>query len=530
MKKLKRIFSLMIAAVMVLAMNITVFAATHSITIADAGTGELSHTFAVYQIFTGTYGNGKLTNLQWGANGTTKTGAVSDEVVEAIMDVSNGTDQEQLAVIEQYVDFDSTAFATVTSGNSVSVDDGYYILKDTSEFAGKNEAYSLNVVRVVGSDIIVTPKSAKPTIDKQVKDETADKDTASNDNNGWGETADHAINEPFQFKLIATIPKDTDFSAYKEYKIVFTDTMSVGVTFDSIESVKVGNTVVDPYVEGSNENGYISTATTGLEGTGSNPWTITINNIIPYLAEGESLANGVTIEVIYNAYLNEDAVVNEPGNAETSNKNTVDLQYSNNPNVEGENLGRTEEDHVWVFTYEMPNTKVQPGTGDPEGTNVPLAGAGFRLYNAGGTTEIPVVAVTDEDGGVIPGEYRVAAAGETGIEMTSAETTGAFNISGLDTGTYILKETTTPEGFNTCEDVTIVISASHTENATGDSATTKMNMTMNGEQSTNNNILNTSGTVLPETGGIGTRIFYAVGAVLMIGAAVILITRKRSAK
>ena len=213
MKRFKRLFSLLAVAAMVLTMNMTAFAADHSITIAAAEEGEASHTFEVYQIFTGTYGtddeeNGVLSDLKWGRNGTGTEGeAVPDDVIEAL-EAASGNDAEKLAVIEGYFNDESNSIGTVTSGKSIAVADGYYILIDTTELSGEDDANSTNVVQVVGEDITVKPKTAKPTVDKEVYDD--DDGSASGDNHGWGETADHQIGERFQFKLTAKIDADAD--------------------------------------------------------------------------------------------------------------------------------------------------------------------------------------------------------------------------------------------------------------------------------------------------------------------------------
>ncbi len=524
MKRFKRLFSLLAVAAMVLTMNMTAFAADHSITIEAAEEGEASHTFEVYQIFTGTYGtddeeNGVLSDLKWGKNGTGTEGeAVPDDVIEAL-EAASGKDAEKLAVIEDYFNDGSNPIGTVTSGKSITVADGYYILLDTTDLSGKDDANSTNVVQVVGEDITVKPKTAKPTVDKEVYDDDDGSAAASGDNNGWGETADHQIGESFQFKLTAVIPKDANMDAYSTYQVVFQDTMSDGVTFESIESVVINDEIT------LNTGDYASTATAGQEGGN---WSLTIDNIKDHVTA--PLSGGVEIEVIYNAHLNENAAVNTPSaNGSTTNENEVYLQYSNNPN--GEGLGETAPDSVWVFTYQMPNQKVN----DEE---QPLEGAGFTLYS--GDDPIHVVP------GETAGEYRVARIErydsdtpvyEAGAvtEMTSAKADGGddtpatFNISGLDAGTYTLKETKTPNGYNTCEDVTIVISAVHSEDSVG-VATTNISMTQNGEGTDINTIINESGTILPETGGIGTIIFYVVGGVLMVGAAALFITRRRAQK
>lgn len=510
MKRAKKLASLLLAMVMVFSMTMAAYAAegTHTISVPAAAEGAVAHTYEVYQIFTGKLSEGSvLSNLVWGLNGTGTEGEeVEADVLTALENVDkNASDGIKLATIKNYVNLDSEAYATVASGSSLTdVPAGYYLIKDVdASLAGKDDAYTTYIVEIV-DDVTVSPKSAKPEVDKQVLDEVDDAEAGAVD--GWGETADHGINESFQFKLIATLSADTDYAAYETYKVVFNDTMSAGVTFESIESVTVNGTAITDYT---------CTATEGQEG-GS--WTLTIEDLKEHVAD---LSAGAVVEVIYNAHLNENAGI---GDTDVNN-NTVYLQYSNNPNASGsgsggsgdedddDDLGQTEEDTVWVFTYEMPNKKID-GT-----TKEALADAGFRLYDADGN-EVALIKDTEL------GAYRPVKDGETAEEMKSAED-GTFKIVGLDAGTYTLKETTTPAGYNTCDPITIVITATHAEDASETTANTTISMTQDGTETSENVIENNKGTVLPETGGMGTTIFYALGSVLVLGAVIVMVTRKR---
>ena len=252
-----------------------------------------------------------------------------------------------------------------------------------------------------------------------------------------------------------------------------------------------------------NSSKYNCTAAVGQAG---GKWALTIDDL--KAIEGVDLTDGAEVVVIYNAHLNENAKVNkESGN--TENKNGVYLEYSNNPNVGGEgSRGKTPEDFVWVFTYGVDNTKVNE-------KEEPFAGAGFRLYK--GENEVKLIKDNELDA------YRPVKGEEVGEEMFSASGTGKFNIVGLDAGTYTLLETTTPSGYNTCEPITVIISATHTENKEGTDATTDLTNSKN----MNNKVVNKKGSTLPSTGGMGTTIFYVVGSILVLGAAILLITKKR---
>lgn len=499
---MNKLLALVLAMVMVLGLAASAFAeapatpATYTITAPNNG-----HTYEVYQIFTGDLHEGILSNVKWGKNGTGTEGEPVSEAVLTELAGATGSDTQKLAVITKNVNLESEKYGVATNAAPLTnVPAGYYLIKDVDgAFAGQDDAYTLYIVEVV-QNVSIAPKSAKPTVDKQVHDETADAEAGATD--GWGESADHAINESFQFKLIANLPADTDFDAYKTYKVVFTDTMSAGVTFESIASVTVDGVALTA-------EQYTCTATAGQAG-GS--WTLTINDI--KAISGVSLNNGADIVVIYNAHLNESAEVNHvSGN--TSNKNTVGLEYSNNPNAGGEgSMGKTPEDTVWVFTYEVDNTKVDA---TDSSNKKPLAGAGFKLYDSTGTNEIGLIYDDSLNA------YRPIKGAETAVEMKSADTTGKFNIVGLDAGTYILKETTVPAGYNKCADVTVVIKATHAEAADGNSATT----TLTSDSNVTNEIENKQGSTLPETGGIGTTIFYVLGGMLVVCAVVLMVSKKR---
>lgn len=246
MKRVKRVLALLAAFALVLAMAVPAFADEATYQLKVKASGE-NHTYKVYQIFTGEMSTNDakakvLSNVKWGKNGTGKTGDAVEAGTLTALESATGSDTEKLAVIKNYVNLNTDVFATLDSANNYAakVPAGYYLVKDADNtLNGEDEAYTTFLVNVVGENVTLTPKSAKPSVNKFVQDEAADKDTDSNDSEGWGKTADHAINESFKFKLTATLPQDVAFGAYSTYKVQFTDTMSAGVTFESIDSVKV---------------------------------------------------------------------------------------------------------------------------------------------------------------------------------------------------------------------------------------------------------------------------------------------------
>lgn len=539
MKRMKKIFALMLAVVMTMAMSVTVFASGESGTDPTEPTGgytitidgseklnpDVTHTYEAYQVFKGTISAGKLIDIDWG------TGVDGANLLTALQGADSSfaecTKAEDVAKVLQDAADDSPlvqTFAKLAAENkatkagegtttnkvaTISVAEaGYYLVmdKDTS-LEGEDDAYTRYILKVF-ADATVVPKSKYPSVDKQVSDDDADDKTsasnATNKNPGVGnfyESADHDINETFQFKLVATIPADVDVAKYPKYLVKFEDTMSGGVTFEKIDSVTVNSTDA--------KSASTWDATAGKKG-GS--WNLEIADIKPLLTEAE-MKGEITITVIYSAHLNEDAIISETGgNGLDVNKNTVDLVYSNNPNASatGTYTGKTPEDHVWVFTYKINNTKYFD---EVKAENV-LKDAEFQLLDSTGAE---VALIWDE----AKKAYRPIAEGET-AETLKSKDDGKFPIIGVDAGTYTIHETKAPEGYNPAEDIAVSISAKHSEN----DDTVKANLELTASN-TDNKIIDRSGATLPTTGGIGTTIFYVIGAILVVGAGVVLITRRR---
>ena len=226
-------------------------------------------------------------------------------------------------------------------------------------------------------------------------------------------------------------------------------------------------------------------------------------------AEGLDLNDDATITVTYTAHLNDKAYVNTRSGS-TENKNSVQLQYSNNPRP-GEYWGTTPKSEVYVYTYQLNNTKYH----DDDTTGNELAGAGFRLYSDEACTPEQEVKLYKKDNFYYPIKDATDKA-QDAVEMFSDEH-GQFNVRGLDAGTYYLKETNPPADYSACANKEIVISATHDVN----------HVSLSGNLSTTIIKKKAGGITLPSTGGIGTTIFYVVGGGLMVAAIVLLVTKKR---
>lgn len=166
MKKMKKLVGILLTLAMVVAMSITTFAATTTYTITAPNN---DHTYEIYQIFTGDLAEGVLSNVKWGDNGTGKVGEAVDDSILTELTKLNGNYKENLTTIEKYVDLDSTAYKTVKN-KSVDVDAGYYLIKDEDDsLTGKNDTYTLYIVKV-SANLTIEPKAEKPSSEKKVKD------------------------------------------------------------------------------------------------------------------------------------------------------------------------------------------------------------------------------------------------------------------------------------------------------------------------------------------------------------------------
>ena len=520
-KTIKKLLAALLAVAMVCAMAIPAFAYNPGETEENLNG---THGYSAFQIFKGVISkdNPTLSGVDWGQNITEpdiflanlkndptigekfETAATASEVLAVISQWSNSDDNSiafaRVVCSYLYPNADAKPEPVITdhTGGINIPKSGYYLIVDTTYFNpgdyyhAYNSFFLLNVPQVPYV-VPINRKVVKPTVEKEVYDNQDGTNEA-----GFGSSADHAINEEFQFKLTATLPANPDraYDYYDEYMVTFCDTLSAGITFDRWDTVVINNGGADIPIPAEN---YYSDAS-------NQDLTLSIEDV-KTCAPGLNLNNGATITVTYTAHLNEKAYVNTAGGASnTENKNSVYLIYSNNPRSSAF-FDRTPESAVCVYTYQLNNTKYHDD--DTQGNE--LEGAGFKLYSD--------AECNNEVGLYQEGEFYYPikdATGKKAVEMISGEN-GQFNVKGLDAGTYYLKETITPAGYDTCGVTPVTIKADHSGND-------HVNL-----EGSNLTIVNkkAGGITLPSTGGIGTTIFYVVGGGLMVAAIVLLVTKKR---
>ena len=451
--KMKKMIAMFMMFAMILGLNTVAFAAEGTNTVhVNTGAYDVSNvTFNAYRVFDVTksganYGYVMTAKFVEFFNNNSCT---TDDAAYKYVDKNQGTIADNLKkyITDNGIQADVSVKAAEGRTTFSNLADGYYIIVPSGD------TFSPNLVTVAETETkTVNLKGKEPTAEKKVE------------NQDW---ASAQVGKKVTFKVTSQVP---DMTGKSEYHFKLKDKLSKGLTMTAADfvSVTIGNETLgkDKYevkLTSNNQDG-----TTELE--------VTIKEFINY---SEKAGENIVFE--YQAEVNKDAVTVDKAT------NTAQVGFGN----KSDELTFSKPDTVKVYTHTLTITKVDGKD------QTPLAGAEFELYEGTSVQEGKIIKLVDEGKGV----YHVRDTTElTTTTTVVSPTTGIITIKGLKEGTYTLKETKAPDGYNKGKDTEITITA---ESNDGGETVTVTGNTITVE--------NNSGLQLPSTGGMGTIIFVAAG-------------------
>ena len=558
-----------------------------SITMTGAEDG---HKFTAYRIFDGSVNtDGKLGDISWATGVNTEgiaaalqAAGLATTVKGKTLDLSKAADvatalaaqSDDNDVMKKVADVfyarkgTKTGEVSAKTGNNYVISNqvaGYYLVTDeyTSGHPAEGDAtLSRNILAVVG-DVTAAVKNDKPTVEKKILTPTpVDANKA-----GIGDTV--------AFQITGSVP---NWAGYDKYFYVINDTLSTGLTFDGAQNVvvKIGDTTL---TEGSNYK--VLTSSTSPAASDGHTFEVAFMNIKDY-------AVGTAVTVTYTATVNEKATIGGSGNKNETDvtysnnpNNSSNGNPSENPKPDQDTpTGTSVKDTTLTFVAELDLTKYKDAVGADNllagatftltGTSTIIKGKGsdifvedtngayWKLADNTYTTTAPHGDIKDENDNVKVASNEASYASttkkyslkhvteyESGTKKIFMQGTsgadGKIVFKGLGAGTYTLTEVVTPTGFNTADPITFTIEITTPETVTTgtEKATYSVKditpegttIGLNGNDATTGiyetNVIDKSGSTLPSTGGIGTTIFYIVGAILVLGAGILLVTRRR---
>lgn len=479
--------AILLAVVMILAMSTTAFAAgeTGTITINNAVVGQ---TYTVYQILDlesysdvsttekDDLGNPTGGNYAYKATTAWSSFINSDAIKGVYVNVDTqgyvtwveGASAADFAKLAQAYAADTQNNVTNQGSNKATTTTVTFNNLDLGYYLVDSTMGTLCSLDTTNPNVTIKEKNGQPTNEKTVKE-----------GDEYGKNNDAAIGDTVYFQ--STITAQAGAQNY-----VLHDKMSAGLTYSGVTGITLNGNAVDA------SNYAVKTQAADLEDT--DPCTFHVVFTQDFC---DTLKANDQIVISYTATVNENAVVGGSGN-----KNESKIEYGE----EGKTT-TTPPSETTTYTYQFDLVKTK-------NDNTLLTGAEFKLYNAKtGGNEIALMKVSD-------GVYRVATAAEKSVEGFTAATieAGKVVIKGLDSGTYYLEETKAPAGYNKlAERIEVTINKAN------------LSANMNGNTWTAGgvHVINQTGSELPSTGGMGTVIFYILGAVLVVCAGVLLVAKRR---
>lgn len=473
MKALKKLMAFTLTALLVLSLSVTAFAAGDgSITVDNPKADE---TYTAYKIFDVTYSNDKS------AYSYTIQG-----------------DSEWFSAVDAYAKVEGNGLNLTKASGTANT----YVVTTTDAFSAPKFAAALKVV-VAGKTGTTLAAGENGTVSTSGLDlgyyfvasssgalcnlTTTNPSVTIHDKNDipFGKVDDKEsvdVGETVTYTITGKVP---DYTGFTSYTYLITDEMSEGLTFKKDVTVTVGD--VDKTSD--------CNVTYDVDGN-ANKFTVSI----PVM----TCTTGAEIKVTYTAVVNEKAVAKVENNKAT-------LTYSNDP-TDTSKTDKTPEDKETVYSAKIVIDKYAANKDNAEDHDKKLAGAQFVLYKLDGETKL-YYKWNDKD-------KKVAwDADKTNATVKTTGDNGAASFDGLKDGTYYLEEIAAPAGYNLLKDpVEVKVNGAAAVAAENPDQTVLVETKA---------IANQTGAVLPSTGGIGTTIFYVLGGLLVVGAAVLLVTKKR---
>lgn len=602
MKTTRKLTTLLLALVMLFTLAVSASAGSITIKNNDTTAPATGHTYKVYQIFTGDLSGKKLSNIVYGENYYPDSGKKGDLVPETELEAIEAPREFAQTLVSKNK-LKGTEVATLNQENSWKAEDladGYYLIVDEGgDEVAEGDSLSAYIVQIVGT-VDMAPKSETIVPGKKIaSDDYADNNGDDDSVTTGGKTSNGGVNTKVDYELTVKVPQKAKYYSY--YYCVLNDTLSTGLTFDATsvevevsgqEAALVKDTDYKLYTGKEAGDKTFQIAMLDAKSLAGKTITVTYSATVNKDAVIGVAGNSNTYDVDYSnnpEYDYDDKNTNgKPDDGENVPIGHTPDQTTHTY-VTGVKLQKVDENGniLTGAKFQITGSSIKYVLTSSETFAEADDGTYYKLTNNTYTTEAPrtedtyVEKTGDRDGGYVKGEdgtytaatneqltdssvtlYTKLEANSSSYADTSkkykktitydikgdetdekAEATvgadGVVYFNGLGEGVYTIKETGTPAGYNTIDDITLTIDWTAPTNYPTNtdctwSATAKVgtngtakNLTLNTEGVFEIEVENRSGSTLPSTGGVGTTMFYVIGGALVLAAVVLLVTKKR---